>query len=158
MGEDMYGDKTLLDVLNDLRARELGVIMQYMRQHYTVSGPEGMLLADEFKSVAVTEMKHAEALAERIEFLGGDPTTKPEPFERDFADLREMAKADYNAEQDAVMRYRVAIKVAAAADDVTTRRLLESILADEEDHLKTFSDMLGGDTMGGELLDPKLAQ
>jgi len=155
---DTYADAKLIDVLNDLRARELAVVMQYMRQHYLVTGPEGMLLAGTFKDVAITEMKHAEALAERIDFLGGDPTTKPESFAKDFNGLREMAKSDYSAEQDAVMRYRVAIKIAAAADDVTTRKLLEEILADEEDHLKTFSDMLGGDVLGGELLDPNLAQ
>ena len=155
---DLYADAKLLDVLNDLRSRELAVVMQYMRQHYTVTGPEGMLHADTFKGVAVTEMKHAEELAERIEFLGGKATTKPEKFESEFAGLKEMAKADYSAEADAVMRYRAAIKVAAAHDDVTTRKLLEDILGDEEDHLKTFTDMLGGDVTGGELLDPKLAQ
>jgi bacterioferritin len=155
---DPYADANLLDVLNDLRSRELAVVMQYMRQHYTVTGPEGMLHADTFKDVAITEMKHAEALAERIEFLGGSATTKPERFDKEFSGLKEMAKADFSAESDAVMRYRAAIKVAAAHDDVTTRKLLEDILGDEEDHLKTFTDMLGGDVTGGELLDPKLAQ
>jgi len=155
---DHYADANLIDVLNDLRSRELAVIMQYMRQHYTVTGPEGMLHADTFKSVGVTEMKHAESLAERIEFLGGKATTKPEKFQSDFSGLKEMAKSDFSAESDAVMRYKAAIKVAEAHGDPTTRGLLESILADEEDHLKTFSDMLGGDTTGGEMLDPKLAQ
>jgi len=117
-----------------------------------------MLHADTFKSVGVTEMKHAESLAERIEFLGGKATTKPEKFESEFSGLKEMAKSDFSAESDAVMRYKAAIKVAEAHGDPTTRGLLESILADEEDHLKTFSDMLGGDTTGGEMLDPKLAQ
>jgi bacterioferritin len=155
---DHYADANLIDVLNDLRSRELAVIMQYMRQHYTVTGPEGMLHADTFKSVGVTEMKHAESLAERIEFLGGKATTKPEKFESDFSGLKEMAKSDFSAESDAVMRYKAAVKIAEAHGDPTTRNLLESILADEEDHLKTFTDMLGGDTTGGELLDSKLAQ
>jgi len=155
---DMYAGVSLLDVLNDLRARELGVVMQYMRQHYVVTGPDGMLHADTFKDVGITEMKHAEALAERIDFLGGDPTTKPEKFVTDYAGLREMAKADYSAEQDAVMRYKAAIKIADAHDDVTTRKLLEGILGDEEEHLKIFSDMLGGDILGGEMLDSKLSQ
>jgi bacterioferritin len=154
---DIYAQAKLVDVLNDLRARELGVIMQYMRQHYTVTGPEGMLHAGTFKETAITEMKHAESLAERIEFLGGSATTKPERFEFEFSGLKEMAKADFSAESDAVMRYKAAIKVAEAHSDPTTRGLLEAILADEEDHLKTFGDMLGGDVMGGELLDPKLA-
>lgn len=155
---DLYANAKLIDVLNDLRSRELAVVMQYMHQHYTVTGPDGMLHAGTFKSVAVTEMKHAEALAERIEFLGGDATTKAEKFESAFEDLKEMAKADYSAEADAVMRYKSAIRIAEAHADPTTRKLLESILADEEDHLKTFSDMLGGDVMGGELLDAKLAE
>ena len=155
---DLYADANLMDVLNDLRSRELAVVMQYMRQHYTVTGPDGMLHADTFKSVAITEMKHAEALAERIEFLGGSATTQPEKFETAFSGLKEMAKADFSAESDAAMRYRAAIKVAAAHDDVTTRKLLEEILGDEEDHLKIFSDMLGGDTTGGEMLDPNLSR
>jgi bacterioferritin len=155
---DSYSGANLVDVLNDLRARELAVVMQYMRQHYTVTGPDGMLHADTFKDVAITEMKHAEALAERIEFLGGSATTRPEAFASQFSGLKEMAKADYSAEADAVMRYKAAIKIAQAHDDTTTRKLLEDILGDEEDHLKTFTDMLGGDVTGGELLDPKLAQ
>ena len=155
---DIYADANLVDVLNDLRARELGVIMQYMRQHYTVTGPDGMLHASTFKDVAVTEMKHAEALAERIEFLGGSATTKPEKFETAFSGLKEMAKSDFSAESDAVMRYKAAIKVASAHGDVTTRRLLEGILGDEEDHLKTFADMLGGDVTGGEMLDANLSR
>jgi bacterioferritin len=155
---DHYADANLIDVLNDLRSRELAVIMQYMRQHYTVTGPEGMLHAGTFKEVAVTEMKHAESLAERIEFLGGSATTKPERFESEFAGLKEMAKSDFSAESDAVMRYKAAIKVADAHGDPTTRGMLEGILADEEDHLKTFTDMLGGDVMGGELLDANLSR
>jgi bacterioferritin len=155
---DLYADANLVDVLNDLRSRELAVVMQYMRQHYTVTGPDGMLHADTFKSVAVTEMKHAEALAERIEFLGGSATTQPEKFESEFEGLKEMAKADFSAESDAVMRYRAAIRVADAHGDPTTRRMLEGILNDEEGHLKTFTDMLGGDVIGGELLDANLAR
>jgi bacterioferritin len=153
-----YANLNLIDILNDLRARELGVIMQYMRQHYTTTGPEGMLLSDTFKDVAITEMKHAEMLAERIEFLAGTATTKPAPFDTDFTGLREMAKSDYTAESDAVMRYKSAIKIAEAQSDPTTRNMLESILSDEEEHLKIFTDMLGGDVTGGELLDPRLAQ
>lgn len=155
---ELKADSTFLSVLNDLRARELAVVMQYMRQHYTVTGPQGMLHADTFKSVALAEMKHAEALAERIDFLGGDPTTKPWDFKSDFTTLREMAKADFDAEFEAVQLYKRAIALAAEKDDVVTRRLLEGILGDEEEHLKTFTDMLGGDVMGGELLDPRLAE
>lgn len=154
---DMYADMNLLDVLNDLRSRELGVIVQYMRHHYIATGPDGVALAGEFKDVAIEEMKHAESLGERIDALGGDPTTKAEKPDIEGVTLKELAKADYNSEMDAIARYRAAIKVTNAKGDVVTRRLLEDILGDEEAHATLFVDMLGKDVQGHELLDPKMA-
>ena len=139
----MYEKMKPLDILNDLRARELAVIVQYMRHHYTAAGPEGLMLADEFKAASIDEMKHAEELAERIDFLGGDPTTKPEKIVSTSNKIKEMAAADFAAEEDAIARYKEAIAIFAGTDDVTTRKLLEDILGDEEDHLKTFGDMMG---------------
>jgi bacterioferritin len=136
-------DTTLVDVLNQLRAAELAAIVQYMRHHYLVTGADGLALADEFKSVSIEEMKHAEELAERIDFLGGNPTTKPTAILTDATTLKAMATQDLSYEDAAVRDYRAAIVVATAAGDVTTRRLLEDILADEEAHQDTFGKMLG---------------
>jgi bacterioferritin len=133
----------LLDTLNELRARELAVIVQYMRHHYQVTGAEGLALADEFKDVAITEMKHAEKLAERIDFLGGDPTTKPWEVGTGASSLTDMATMDLASEQDAVRLYTAAITKVDEEGDITTRRLLEDILGDEEDHVNTFRQMLG---------------
>lgn len=148
----MYEDMNLIDVLNDLRARELAAIVQYMRHHYLVTGPDGVALAGEFKAISIEEMKHAESLAERIDYLEGNPTIKPERIDVDAKTLREMAKVDLASEADAVTRYKAAVKVADAHGDVTTRRMLEEILGQEESHHKTFSDMLGGAEMSNELL------
>ena len=134
---------SLIDTLNDLRARELAVIMQYMRHHYQITGPDGVALAGEFKEIAVVEMKHAEELAERIDYLGGDPTTKPAGFATGQSTLADMAGVDAASEAEAVDLYKAAIKQAADAGDVTTRKLLEDILGDEEGHLDTFTKMLG---------------
>lgn len=139
----MLETKTLLDTLNALRARELAVIVQYMRHHYQVTGADGLPLQDEFKDVAITEMKHAEELAERIDFLGGDPTTTPDDVGTGARTVADMATMDLASEEDAVRLYRNAVMEADQAGDVTTRRLLESILADEEDHVNTFRTMLG---------------
>lgn len=144
-----YAEMPLLDILNDLRSRELAVIAQYMRHHYLVTGPEGLALADVFKDIAVEEMKHAESIGERIEYLGGDPTTKPQAIATDATTLHEMAVQDHDAEMDAISRYRAAIKIAEAHSDPTTRRLLEEVLADEESHAKSFDDMLGGSSGSG---------
>lgn len=142
-----YAGMNLVDMLNDLRSRELAVIVQYMRHHYIVTGPDGVALAGEFKETAITEMKHAEELAERIDYLGGDPTTKPQSIETAATSLVDMARADLTTEQDAILRYQAAIKVADGHGDVTTRKLLEDILGDEEEHAKLFGDMLGGSPM-----------
>ncbi len=139
----MADEKTVVDTLNELRARELAVIMQYMRHHYIVTGAEGLSLEGEFKSVAIAEMKHAEMLAERIDFLGGNPTTQPSAFSTAETDLAAMAAADLAAEDTAVELYRGAIARVEAAGDVTTRRMLEEILAQEEDHQNTFARMIG---------------
>lgn len=133
----------LIDTLNDLRARELAVIVQYMRHHYVVTGADGVALAGEFKETAITEMKHAEELGERIDFLGGDPTTKPTEIAKGGHTVADAAQIDLASEEEAVRLYKEAIKEAAAADDVVTRRLLEDILADEEEHVNTFRMMLG---------------
>lgn len=134
---------TLIDTLNDLRARELAVIVQYMRHHYVLTGADGAALAGEFKEVSITEMNHAEALGERIDFLGGDPTTKPTEIAKGGHTVADAAQIDLASEEEAVRLYKEAIKEADAAGDVTTRRLLEDILADEEDHVNTFRVMLG---------------
>lgn len=136
------GGKTI-DTLNKLRARELAVIVQYMRHHYMVTGPDGVALAGEFKEIAITEMKHAESLGERIDFLGGDPTTQPAPIVTGDRTLAEMATTDLGAEEEAVRLYKEAIREMAETGDVTTRRMLEDILSDEEDHVNTFKSMLG---------------
>lgn len=134
---------SLIDTLNDLRARELAVIVQYMRHHYVLTGAEGAALSGEFKGVAITEMKHAETLGERIDFLGGDPTTKPAEIKKGGQTLADAAAIDLASEEEAVRLYKAAVAEAQAAGDVTTRRLLEDILADEEDHVNTFRTMLG---------------
>jgi len=135
--------RAVIDVLNELRAAELAAIIQYMRHHYLVTGADGMPLAGEFKSVSIDEMKHAETLAERIDFLGGDPTMKPGPIVGTATSLMAMATDDLATEDKAVAAYREAVKIADKAGDVTTRRMLEDILADEEGHQDTFGTMLG---------------
>lgn len=133
----------LVDTLNALRARELAVIVQYMRHHYVMTGADASALADEFKHIAITEMKHAEALGERVDFLGGDPTTTPFNIALGAESLQSAATIDLQAEEEGAQLYRAAIRQADGAGDVVTRRLLEDILGDEEEHILAFRTMLG---------------
>ncbi len=72
--------KELLDLLNAAIARELQVSIQYMWQHVQWKGVKGFAVSDELKKIAITEMKHAEMIAERLNYLGGTPTTQPDPI------------------------------------------------------------------------------
>jgi len=133
----------LLDFLNKAIARELQVSIQYMWQHIQVTGTNGAIVEDIFRKTAIAEMKHAERLAERLDYLNGVPTTAPEPV---FVggSLFEMLTQDQQDEEAAIEIYREAIQLAAKEGDYTTRRLLEEILADEETHINTFGKLLVG--------------
>jgi bacterioferritin len=135
----------LLEFLNKAIAQELQVSIQYMWQHIQVTGINGAIIEDIFRKTAIAEMKHAERLAERLDYLNGVATTKPDPI---FVggSLIEMLTQDEQNEEEAINLYKRAIQVAAEEGDYTTRRLLEEILAEEEDHINTFGKLLVGMT------------
>ncbi len=134
----------LLDFLNQAIAREIQVSVQYMWQHVLWKGVQGYAVKDAFRMAAIQEMKHAEAIAERLAYLGGTPTTKPTPI---FVGetLREMLKADKKAEEEAIAMYRKIIAVAVKLEDETTARLFRDILVDEEEHHDLFTGLLEKD-------------
>ena len=133
--------KKLKEMLNKAIAMELQVAIQYMWQHVLATGVDSAAVADVFKESAITEMKHAEAIAERLAYIDGTPITKPAPI---FVGgtLKEMLQTDVKAEENAIALYREIIKVAEAEGDPTTRRLAEDILGDEEGHHDTFTNLL----------------
>jgi bacterioferritin len=137
--------ETIVDFLNKAIARELQVSIQYMWQHVQVTGTDGAIVEDIFRKTAIAEMKHAECLAERLDYLNGVPTTAPEPI---FVggSLIEMLRQDEQDEEEAIELYKEAIQAAAKEGDYTTRRMLEEILADEETHINTFGKLLVGMT------------
>lgn len=132
----------IVEALNQARTEELGAILQYMGHHYEAEGLESPAIIDEFKKAAMDEMKHAEALAERIVYLGGEPTKVPAPIEKG-GNLKKMIQDDLAAENEAIGKYRKRIKLSADEGDYVTRRLLEGILADEEEHANTWKTALG---------------
>ena len=131
----------LLDLLNKAIAREIQVSIQYMWQHVQWRGIKGFAVQDELKKIAITEMKHAEAIAERLFYLGGTPTTKPEPI---FVGetLKQMIEQDRKDEEGAIQLYKQTIELAKKEGDETTKRLFRQILSDEEEHHDTFTSLL----------------
>ncbi|MEM3577363.1 MAG: ferritin-like domain-containing protein [Candidatus Bathyarchaeia archaeon] len=132
--------KKLLDMLNDAVARELQVSIQYMWQHVQWSGVSGFAVQEELKKIAITEMKHAEKIAERLFYLGGTPTTKPTPI---FVGktLKEMIQRDIKDEEGAIELYKTIIDLAQKEGDVTTAYIFKQILEDEEEHHDTFTTL-----------------
>lgn len=135
--------KKLLDSLNDAIARELQVSIQYMWQHVMVTGMHAETVGGIFKKIAMDEMKHAEAIAERLDYLGGVPTTRPTPIAVGKT-AKEMLQINKEAEEDAIKLYKGIIALADKEGDIVTRRLFEEIISAEEGHHNTFLTLLEG--------------
>src|SRR3990170_3145003 len=133
--------KKLLDRLNDAIAREMQVAVQYMWQHVQWGGVKGFAVQSQLQSIAVQEMKHAEAIAERLYYLGGIPTTKPTPIFVGTT-LKEMIQKDIQDEAGAITLYKKIVATATKEGDVTTAFLFQGILEQEEGHHDTFTTLL----------------
>lgn len=147
--EGYSGDReTVIRLLNEALATELICILRYKRHHFMATGINAHPVAAEFLQHANEEQMHADQLAGRIVQLGGEPDFSPEGLTtRSHAEyvagetLIDMIKEDLIAERIAVDSYREMINF-VAADDPTTRRLLEEILAMEEEHADDLAGML----------------
>ena len=128
----------VITLLNEARARELAAISQYMVQHYELEDADFGKLAGKMKEIAIQEMKHAEALAERILFLKGEPTTKPDAVAKKGQEIGDMLKTDVALETQAIKMYNDASVACAAAKDQISKQLFEKLLGEEEEHLNIF--------------------
>jgi bacterioferritin len=133
--------KELKDMLNEAIARELSVSISYMWQHVLMTGLQTFAVKNEIKKISIVEMKHAEAIAERLVYLGGRPTTKPTEIKVGDT-LAEMMKINVGLEVGAIELYRGIIAKAEAEGDTVTADMFHGILADEEDHHNTFTNLL----------------
>jgi len=135
------GRSVSIDWLNKGRARELTAILTYMAQHYELEDADVGQLARVAKDVGIQEMKHAEAFAERILFLGGTPVTEPDAKIKRGMSVPEMVKADIALETQAVAMYNAAAQACEDAGDHTTAQLFIRILEEEEGHVDLFQNI-----------------
>jgi bacterioferritin len=131
----------LLEMLNRAIARELQVSIQYMWQHVQWKGVEHFAVSEEFKEIAVAEMKHAEKIAERLWYLGGKPTIKPSLISVG-EKLEEMIGFDVKAELEAINMYKEIMELAEKEGDVATKEIFEEIEEAEEEHHDFFTSLL----------------
>lgn len=138
----------IIKLLNDSLATELVCILRYKRHHFTAKGLASPKIAEEFMVHALEETAHADKLAERIVQLGGEPDFTPASLQsRSHADydasldLKDMIKANLIAERVAIEAYSQMIALIGDKDS-TTRRILEGILSQEQEHAEELSDWM----------------
>lgn len=138
----------IISLLNDSLATELVCVLRYKRHHFTAQGLASPKIADEFLVHANEESAHADRIAQRIVQLGGVPDFSPDSLtQRSHAaydaspDLKAMIRSNLIAERVAVEAYSQMIALIGDKDP-TTRRLLEDILGDEQQHADELSDWL----------------
>ncbi len=138
----------VLKMLNESLATEIVCVLRYRRHHFMASGIHSKGVAEEFLAHSNEEQGHADQIAERIVQLGGEPDFSPDSLTgRSHAEyveansLADMIKENLVAERIAIDSYRDFIRYLGDADP-TTRRLLESILAIEEEHADDLADLL----------------
>jgi len=140
----------VLQMLNEVLATEIVCMLRYRRHHFMARGITSRSIADEFLEHANEEQEHADQVAERIVQLGGEPDFSPDTLTgRSHAEyvpgttLVDMIKENLVAERIAIDSYREMVAYVGAKDS-TTRRLLETILAVEEEHADELADLLQG--------------
>ncbi len=140
--------EVVLHLLNGALATEIVCALRYRRHYFMANGLLAEAIKQEFLAHAQQELGHADQLAERIVQLGGEPNFNPEGLTarshaeyKEGRNLEEMIREDLVAERVAIESYREMIEYLEGKDH-TTRRLLEGIMAVEEEHAEELASML----------------
>jgi len=144
---------TVVKILNEALATEIVCVLRYKFHYYMASGIDSQAVKEEFLEHATEEQQHADMISERITQLDGKPNYNPEGLaSRSHSEYKEgttlvdMIREDLIAERVAIESYSEIIRY-LGDDDPTTRRLMEQILAAEEQHaddMKTLLETIGG--------------
>jgi bacterioferritin len=139
---------TVIKVLNEALATEIVCVLRYKRHYFMASGINAQSVADEFLQHANEEQGHADQIAQRIVQLGGEPNLSPDGLtsraHSEYVEgdgLVDMIKEDLVAERIAIDSYRELVSY-LGNDDPTTRRMLEAVLANEEEHADDLVSLL----------------
>ncbi|HEY9119039.1 MAG TPA: ferritin-like domain-containing protein [Marinobacter sp.] len=140
--------ETVIRILNEALATEIVCVLRYKHHYYAADGLNAEAVAQEFLEHAQQEQEHADQIAERIAQLGGNPNFSPDSLtarsHSEYVEgdtLKEMIEEDLVAERIAIDSYREIIQY-LGDDDPTTRRLMEEILAVEEEHADDMAGLL----------------
>jgi bacterioferritin len=140
--------ETVIKLLNEALATEIVCVLRYKRHFFMATGINAQSVAQEFLQHANDEQAHADQIAQRIVQLGGEPNFSPDGLTTrshseyvEGESLVDMIKEDLVAERIAIDSYRDMVNY-FGNDDPTTRRLMETILAMEEEHADDLASLL----------------
>jgi len=140
--------KQVISVLNEALATEIVCVLRYKFHYFMASGIHSQSVKGEFKEHADEEQEHADWIAERIKQLGGKPEMNPAILTKqshseykEGTSLADMIREDLIAERIAIESYREIIQFLGDKDP-TSKRLMEKILAKEEEHADDMADLL----------------
>jgi bacterioferritin len=138
----------VIEVLNEVLATEIVCALRYKNHHFMASGIHASAVAAEFLEHATEEQMHADRVAKRITELGGVPNMNPDGLHlrshaeyKEAGSLEEMIREDLVAERIAIETYAEIVRW-LANDDPTTRRMMEELLAKEEEHADDLANIL----------------
>jgi bacterioferritin len=140
--------QTVLRLLNEALATEIVCVLRYKRHHFMARGLNAAAVAEEFAEHAAEEQTHADQIAERITQLDGEPNFNPEGLAmrshseyQEGTTLCDMIKEDLVAERIAIESYSEMIRY-LGNNDPTSRRMMEEILAKEEEHAADMQTLI----------------
>lgn len=140
--------ETVIKLLNEALATEIVCVLRYKRHYFMATGIHAEPVAKEFQQHAAEEQGHADEIAERITQLGGEPNLNPEGLlsrsHSEYAEgdsLTGMIREDLIAERIAIDTYAEMARY-FGENDPTSRRMIEGILAKEEEHANELADLL----------------
>jgi bacterioferritin len=140
--------KQVISILNEALATEIVCVLRYKFHYFMASGIHSQSVKQEFLEHANEEQQHADQIAERIKQLGGKPEMNPAGLVsrshseyKEGTSLSDMIREDLIAERIAIESYREIIQF-LGDKDTTSKRMLEEILAKEEEHADDMADLL----------------
>jgi bacterioferritin len=131
----------VIEVLNKARAMELQAIAQYMNQHYNLEDMDYGELAVSMKLIAIDEMRHAEAFADRIKELDGEPTVEPAAKAQKGQEVEKIFPFDAGLEDHTMEVYNEFLLICRENGDSTSMKLFETIIDEEQAHFTYFDDV-----------------
>lgn len=131
----------VIELLNKAKSMELQAIHQYMHQHYHLDDKDYGELAAKVKLIAIDEMRHAEAFAERIKELGGEPTSELAGPVVKGQDVKDIFPFDANEEDEAIDVYGKFANICRENGDTITASLFETIIEHEQAHYNYFDNV-----------------